>query len=160
MNNIGFEIQKANEELVFERIGFVPGYGTTTQSHTYSFIDSDVKSGKYSYRLKQIDYDGSFTYSELIELEVNQPITFFLDQNFPNPFNPLTTISFGIADKSNVVLTVFDVIGTEITTLVNEEKEAGKYKVSFDAKTLPSGIYFYTLKTNQFIQTRKMILLR
>ena len=168
INNSGFEIQKKkteerSQELEWEKIGFVPGFGTTTELKSYSFLDDDVISGTYLYKLKQIDFDGSFEYSNEIEVEVDfTPKEFALYQNYPNPFNPTTTIEYQIPEQSFVTLKVFDVLGNEITTLINEEKPAGKYNVELriDNIELSSGIYFYQLKAGRFIQTKKMILLK
>jgi len=173
-NNSGFEIERKallfEESLgeAWESIAFVNGNGTTTESKTYSCIDKNLSAGKYKYRLKQIDYDGTFTYSNVIEVEINYPFKFALEQNYPNPFNPTTKIKYSIptvtlrqAQSDNwVILKVYDVLGTEITTLVNEEKPAGNYEVEFSGNDLTSGIYFYQLKAGSFIQTKKMILLR
>ncbi len=175
-NNSGFEILKykgqsgknkvKNED--WNVIGFIKGNGTTTEKQFYSFVDNNVEPGKYSYRLKQIDYDGSFEYSKEIEVEIGMPDKFELYQNYPNPFNPTTKIRYSIpsvethsgASQQNVLLKVYDVLGNEIATLVNEEKQPGKYEVEFDGLRLASGIYFYRLTAGSFIQTKKMILLR
>jgi hypothetical protein len=147
-------------------VGFVGGSRTTTESKYYSFIDNDIKTGFYNYRLKQIDYDGTYEYSDIVEVEVPAPNEFALLQNYPNPFNPSTKIKFTVpvtlsgVEGSLVTLKVYDVLGNEIATLVNEEKPAGGYSIDFNASNFPSGIYFYQLKAGNFIQTRKMILLR
>jgi len=167
-NNSGFEIQKKklgvrSQELEWEIISFVPGFGTTTEPKSYSFIDEDITKGIYKYRLKQIDFDGSFEYSNEVEVEVDfTPKEFALYQNYPNPFNPTTTIEYQIPAQSLVTLKVFDVLGNEITTLINEEKPAGKYNVELriDNLELSSGIYFYQLKAGRFIQTKKMVLMK
>jgi hypothetical protein len=158
-NNQGFEMQRSNNGE-FEKIGFVPGHGTTTELQSYTFIDENVLAGKYTYRLKQIDYDGTTEYSNVVEVEVAQPIEYNLSQNYPNPFNPSTTIIFTISDLRFTTLKVYDVLGNEIATLVNEEKPAGIYEVVFNAFEYPSGIYFYRLQAGKLIQTKKMILLK
>lgn len=167
LNNSGFEIQKKKslEKNDWEEIGFIEGNGTTIKTKYYSFIDEDVSNGKYQYRLKQIDYDGSFEYSEIIEVEVRLPFDFSLAQNYPNPFNPSTKIKFTIpyvetGHAPSVLLKVYDVLGNEVVTLVNEDKPAGEYEVEFDATALTSGIYFYRLKAGSFIETKKMILIK
>ncbi|MEJ2104004.1 MAG: hypothetical protein P8X47_05440, partial [Ignavibacteriaceae bacterium] len=131
-NNLGFEIERSSSMTTpghgWEKIGFVPGFGTTTEPKSYSFIDEDVTTGTYKYRLKQIDFDGGFEYSNEIEVAVDfAPTEFVLYQNYPNPFNPKTTIKFeipGQARNDNVLLKlkVYDVLGNEVATLVNEEK--------------------------------------
>jgi len=163
-NNQGFEIQRRNEDSEYQKIGYVPGHGTTTEAQTYSFIDSKVVRGNYFYRLKQIDFDGSFEYSDEIEVEVSGPLTFALEQNYPNPFNPSTSIQYAISSKQFVTLKVYDVLGNEVATLVNEEKAAGSYEVEFQSavggRQLASGIYFYKLQASDFTQIKKMILLK
>jgi agmatine deiminase len=164
-NNKGFEIEKLKDykikrSPVWENMGFVEGNGTTTQLHEYSFVDKNVPSGKYQYRLKQIDFNGSFKYSNVVEVNVISPLQFSLEQNYPNPFNPTTTISWRTPVSSWQTLKVYDVLGREVATLVNEFKPVGKYKVEFNANGLPSGIYFYKLETNLHTASRKMILMK
>jgi len=144
----------------WEKVGFVPGFGTTTEIQYYSFIDESLQSGKYSYRLKQIDFDGGFEYSPEVEIEITLLLEFFLEQNFPNPFNPSTKIKYSIPQSSQVQIKVFDILGNEIETLVNEEKAIGTYELTWNAVNFPSGIYFYQLKAGSLIETKKMILLK
>ncbi len=128
---------------------------------SYSFIDENVSVGNYSYRLKQIDFSGQFEYSDIVEIEVGtSPNQYSLEQNYPNPFNPTTTISYSIKEKGLVTLRIFDVLGNEVKTLVNEEQEAGVYRLEFNASFFASGIYFYTLNAGEFVSTKKMILLK
>jgi hypothetical protein len=136
---------------------------------SYSFIDENLNPGRYKYRLKQIDFDGSFTFSNEIVVEVDFTLKeFVLYQNYPNPFNPSTKIKFTIPSviasetkqSQLVTLKVYDVLGNETATLVNEEKSAGEYEVEFDAKSLTSGIYFYKLQARDYKQTRKMIFIK
>ena len=159
-NNLGFDIERKVGNGEFGNIGFVSGNGTSTESHSYIFKDKNVKAGKYSYRLKQIDYDGDFEYSNEVSLGVVAPFKFALDQNFPNPFNPGTSIQYAVSSRQYVTLKVYDILGNEVATLVNKEKPPGKYEIEFDASSLPSGIYFYQLKAGSFVETRKMILLK
>jgi hypothetical protein len=112
------------------------------------------------YRLKQIDFDGTYLYSKVIEVDANLPAKFQLEQNYPNPFNPVTLIKYQLPIKSSVSLKIFDILGKEIETLVNEVKDAGYYQVSFDASNLSSGIYLYTLQTENYFTSKKMILLK
>jgi photosystem II stability/assembly factor-like uncharacterized protein len=157
-NNQGFEILRfAQNDSEWQMIGFVPGFGTTTEPKSYSYTDSEVLTGEYTYRLKHIDFDGSYEYSQEVEVEVATPFTFSLEQNYPNPFNPNTTIKYSIPELSNVKLLLFNLLGEEVTTLVNEEKNAGNYSVEFNASSIPSGIYFYQLKVGNYIDTKKMI---
>jgi hypothetical protein len=175
-NNSGFEINRKklearSKESEWENIGFVPGFGTITEPKTYTFRDDNITNGIYKYRLKQIDFDGSFEYSNEIEVEVDfTPKEFVLYQNYPNPFNPTTTIKFEIPSVETTrrvvftTLKVYDVLGNEVATLVNEEKQPGVYEVEFGNVgtsrdlSLPSGVYFYELKVGNFRDTNKMIL--
>jgi photosystem II stability/assembly factor-like uncharacterized protein len=165
INNQGFEIERQSIGGEFEKIGYVAGSGTTTEPNEYSFTDNNVSSGTYTYRLKQIDFDGSFEYSKEIEVEISVLFGFSLQQNYPNPFNPNTIIKYQIPELSFATIKVFDVLGKEVVTLVNEEKPAGSYEVEFNSRglihqTLPSGIYFYQLKAGSFIESKKMILIK
>jgi photosystem II stability/assembly factor-like uncharacterized protein len=168
-NNLGFEVQRqvgslqsavGNED--WETIGFVEGNGTTTEISNYSFINNLNLTHNHTlyYRLKQIDFDGSFEYSNIIEVEIGLPTQFVLEQNYPNPFNPVTTISWQSPVASHQVLKVFDVLGNEVATLVDEFRDAGRYEVTFDASTLNSGVYLYRLTTNNFSSTKKMTLIQ
>jgi uncharacterized delta-60 repeat protein len=175
-NNRGFEINRSRSSASkeWETIGFVNGRGTTTEPSFYSFTDK-IADGNYSYRLKQIDYNG--TQKVVGELTVNPPVPeqYSLEQNFPNPFNPTTRIKYSIPNSELVSIKVYDILGNEIETLIDEEKPAGTYEVSWNEAKLPSGVYFYKLKAapvggqagdattssgQSIIQTKKMILLR
>ena len=160
INNNGFEVQRKAAESEFAIIGFVKGKGTTTNHKEYSYTDKDLADGKYFYRLKQIDFDGTFEYSNEIEVDVRLLDKFNLEQNYPNPFNPTTKINWQSPVSSRQVLKVFDVLGNEIKTLVNEEKEAGYHSVDFNASEPPSGVYFYKLSAGSYVETKKMVLLR
>lgn len=161
INNYGFEVQFAanNDENDFRTIGFINGKGNSTQSNYYQFVHENV-SGKFYYRLKQVDFNGQFEYSNIIEVET-VPAEFYLSQNYPNPFNPVTNISFVIGSFSGgsfVTLKVFDVLGNEVAELVNEELQPGTYEIIFDGSKLASGIYFYNLTAGNFKSTKKLIL--
>jgi len=172
-NNSGFQVERSQRskikgQIEWKRIGYVPGSGTTTEPTMYSFVDKEINSGQYQYRLRQIDFDGSCMFSNIIEVKVNSPNKFTLEQNYPNPFNPSTKIKFAIQDviasgakqSQLVTLKVYDVLGNEVATLVNEEKFAGSYEIEFNASDLNSGIYFYSLSSGNYFNTKKMILLR
>ncbi len=159
INNLGFEIQRSLDNNQFNTIGFVEGNGSTTERNEYRFVDEGFK-GKVYYRLKQIDFNGTFSFSDVIEINGVTVTTIELEQNYPNPFNPSTKIKYQIADAGFVNLQVYDVLGNEVSTLINKEMQAGSYEVEFDASNLPSGIYYYTLNTGSFKQTKKMILLK
>ena len=161
INNKGFEIQREySNSNTWKDIDFLGGNGTTTQKNSYTYIDPILPPGKYLYRLKQIDFNGSFEYSNIVEIEVIAPDKYELNQNFPNPFNPSTRISFQIPGQYFVSLKIYNMLGEEVATLVNEKKSAGKYNVHFNASALPSGVYFYQLSAGNFTQTKKMILLK
>lgn len=160
LNNVGFEVERKSINSDWRKIGFVKGAGTTTQIQNYSFTDKELNSGKYSYRLKQIDFDGKFEYSKTVEVDVNVAYNFELAQNYPNPFNPSTSISFSIPQSGNVKLSVYNLLGQEVKTLINRNMEAGSHSVDFQAKDLFSGIYIYRLEHNGMTLTRKMTLVK
>jgi hypothetical protein len=160
LNNSGFEVQKSSDNSNWNKVGFVTGHGTTSEIHTYSFFDADPVTGISYYRLKQIDFDGTSEYSNIVEVVYGAVAEFALEQNYPNPFNPTTKINYSIKEKGNVELKIFDLLGSEIATLVNEEKTPGNYEVFFDASNLSSGVYLYTIKSSSFVQTRKMMLMK
>ncbi len=164
-NNSGFEIQrKVNGS--WSKIGFVPGYGTTSENKTYSYIDKDLVQGKYTYRLKQIDFDGTFEYSDVVEAEISMPEIYSLEQNYPNPFNPSTIIKYSLADESSVKLLIYNSIGEKVDELINKTQSAGSYEINYDAGNLSSGVYFYSLEANavsgktNFKTMKKMILVK
>jgi len=170
-NNSGFQIERntplnplsrgeAEGRGVWENISFVSGNGTTTETQTYSFKDENLSTGKYQYRLKQIDFDGTFEYSNIVEGEILPPIKFSLEQNFPNPFNPTTTIKWQTPKEAFQTLKVFDVLGNEVAILVNEVKPAGLHQVEFNASALASGLYFYHLKYEGITLTKKMLTIK
>jgi hypothetical protein len=162
LNNSGFDIERKTENGEWNKITFIQGNGTTTETKHYFFNDNieNLKDSKLFYRLKQIDYDGSFQYSNVIEVDIELPTSFQLEQNYPNPFNPITQIKYELPVKSAVTIKIFDILGNEIQTLVDEEKDAGYFQVSFDASRLSSGIYFYTLQAGNSFFTKKMILIK
>lgn len=161
-NNQGFQVERSNGGA-YEIVGYVAGHGTTTEIQNYSYTDQNVKAGTYMYRLKQVDYDGSYEYSEVVSVDVVGPKEFILNQNYPNPFNPATKISFSLAVESKVALKIFDVLGQEVLTLVNNNFTAGSHEVEFDASNLNSGVYFYRIEADgvdgqKFSSVKKMIL--
>ncbi|MDP2362901.1 MAG: T9SS type A sorting domain-containing protein [Ignavibacteria bacterium] len=175
LNNSGFEIERSchtersRSMTGWEKIEFVYGNGTTSESHSYSFTDNLTLTHNLSlrYRLKQIDFDGSFTYSNEVEVDFSLSTSFTLEQNYPNPFNPSTTIRYTISNvistegrNLNVTLKVYDVLGSEVAMLVNEKQPAGNYEVIFDAKNQSSGIYYCKLQAGSFNQSIKMILMK
>ncbi len=159
VKNYGFDIERASENI-WKKIGFVQGSGNSNSPKEYSFIDNSVSSGKYLYRLKQIDNDGSYKYSKEIEITFNKPLTFQLHQNYPNPFNPSTTIKYDVPSSEKLTIKVYNFIGQEVATLFEGVREVGSYDVKFDGKNLASGIYFVSLKSNSFAKNIKMILMK
>lgn len=160
INNSGFEVERKAANAEWINVGFVQGNGTTTLAQQYSFVDQNVTTGSYSYRLKQIDFDGTFTYSPVAEVEVSAPVNFELAQNYPNPFNPGTTIQFSLPKSSNVLLKVYNLLGQEVATLLDGFKEAGIHYINFDAANLNSGLYIYKIEAEGFTSTKKMTLIK
>jgi hypothetical protein len=170
LNNSGFEIERSykSDENVYEdwvELGFVQGNGTTAEARDYSFTDRGLNTGKYKYRLKQVDYNGNFEYFNLSgEVSVGIPDKYDLSQNYPNPFNPATKINFDLPFDSRVTMKIFDITGRELKTLANEIFEAGYYTITFNAVNIASGVYFYRIiaegGNQQYVMTKKMILLR
>lgn len=163
-NNYGFEIEKYDSNE-WGKIGFVKGNGTSTSHHIYTFTEN-LRNSKLSsnycirYRLKQIDFDGTYEYSDAIEVSMNHELIFKLNQNYPNPFNPKTTILFSLPQSSFVTLKIYDILGREVTILLKENKQPGVYSITFDASNLPSGLYFYKLQAGSFVNVKKMNILR
>jgi hypothetical protein len=160
VNNHMFEIERRSESTDFRTIGYVEGAGTTTEPQSYSYKDVNVEVGTYVYRLKQIDFNGTYSYSDAVEVDVTAPLSFNLEQNYPNPFNPSTKIKYSVPESGNVKLSVYNLVGEEVAVLVNGNVEAGQFEVSFDASSLPSGVYLYKLQSANTVQTKKMMLLK
>lgn len=160
LNNNGFEIERSVDNSIFHTIGFVNGYGTTTEAKNYSFVDENISTGTYYYRLKQIDFDGSVTYSQVISSDVTVATEFNLSQNYPNPFNPSTRIKYSIVESGLVKLSVYNLLGEVVSILVNQNQEAGFYNVQFDASNIQSGVYFYKLESGNQVETKKMMLIK
>ncbi len=167
VNSFGFEIERKSEkDSEWKNIGYIGGKGNSNGKQSYEFTDYPEHYGILSYRLKQIDNDGAFSYSDILDVEFYAANKFELLQNYPNPFNPTTTIKYTIPQINNVEtlhatsLQIYNILGEEIATLVNERQAPGNYTVQFDASDLPSGTYFYTLRVGNFVATRKMILLK
>lgn len=164
-NNLGFSLEKSFNNSQFVEIKFIEGKGTTTNQNLYSFLDRELKVGTVYYRLKQIDFDGTYAYSNVISIEIALPSKFSLEQNHPNPFNPITKITFELPANSDVKLIVYNTIGQLVAELINDELNAGRHEFDFDAQNLSSGIYYYTLSAagkdgKVFHSTRKMILIK
>jgi hypothetical protein len=161
VNNYGFEVLRSTQDDKWDVLGFVEGHGNSNSPKEYNFIDSEVNpAGTYSYRLKQIDNDGSYEFSKTIEVSFDSPISLELSQNYPNPFNPSTTINFSLPQSGNVTLKIFNPLGEEVITLTDGYIDAGVYTFNFNGEGLPSGMYIYQLSTPEKTQTMKMILMK
>jgi len=160
VENYGFDIESSIDYKEWKKLGFIEGHGNSHSPKFYSFADKNPIGGsKFKYRLKQIDTDGKFEYSDVVEIEII-PNDFVLYQNYPNPFNPNTKIRYQLPKESEVILKLYDILGAEIITLLNEEKEPGVYEVNFNVQHLPSGTYIYRIVAGSFIETKKMVFLR
>jgi hypothetical protein len=169
VNNYGFEVERkvlnSTEEdnglnSTWEKVAFVEGAGNSNATKVYTFVDKNPVGGtKFAYRLKQLDIDGTFEYSDEIEVKV-LPSKYELYQNYPNPFNPTTKIKFSLPENAKVKISVYDILGRELTTLVNKNIEAGYHSINFDATQFTSGVYLYTIETNKFTLAKKMLLLK
>jgi hypothetical protein len=166
-NNFGFDVERRFVDADWRKIDFVPGHGTTVEPARYEYVDRNLQSGVYEYRLKQIDTDGAFEFSSVVTAVVGLPTTFVLAQNFPNPFNPTTEIQYELAydinnpNGSRTILKIYNILGREVRTLVNDEQPPGFYRVPWDGtddfgQRLTSGIYIYRLQSGSFTATRKM----
>jgi hypothetical protein len=166
VNNHGFEVDRATSTQFnsgnWTKIGFINGFGTSNSTKDYTFTDNNLNQGLYYYRLKQIDNDGNYSYSNTVSLNINSQLAFALEQNYPNPFNPSTVISFQIPMNSYVSLEVYDILGKKVATLVDEEKTAGKYSVELLANkfNLASGLYVYALSAGNYTAAKKFILMK
>lgn len=166
VNNFGFEVERKDifpdeNRNDWKIIGFVPGHGNSNSKKSYHFNDINIElSGYYGYRLKQIDVDGKFKFSKMIEIELAAPDEFQLFQNYPNPFNPITSIGFTVPHNSHIELNVLNILGEKIKELVKGELMAGTYKVEFNGKNFSNGIYYYELKCDNFRKTMKMMLIK
>lgn len=167
-NNYGFEIQRRaiGQELsghdFWQAVGFVQGSGTSTSPKEYVFYDGSLSAGRYAYRIKQIDSDGSFKIYHSVEVEVGTVAReLVLLQNYPNPFNPSTQIGFSVERDGLAVLRIYDVAGREVGVLFNDFARAGRlYQVSFDARNLSTGVYFSVLESYNQRVVRKMAVVK
>jgi hypothetical protein len=161
LRNNGFGIERSVNKSDWTNISFVNGNGTSNSVKNYSYADNSItKAGKYYYRLKQVDNDGAYKYSNTTEVNYAAPSVYTLNQNYPNPFNPSTMIAYSIPNASNVKLLVYNAIGQVLRVLEDGFKSAGNYSISFNASELPSGLYFYKIEAGQFSQIKKMMLVK
>jgi hypothetical protein len=166
LNNRGFEIQRSIDGSAFATVAFVEGFGTTTEQRQYTYTDRNVTAGvNHAYRLKQIDFNGAYEFSQVVNVGSAVPVEFALEQNYPNPFNPTTNIIYSVPVKSNVTLDVYNLIGQKVVTLFEGEVEAGKHASQFNASSMSSGMYLFKLTAvgengAQFSSSKKMTLLK
>ncbi len=165
LNNKGFAVERKYGNEGYNEITFIKGDGTTLEQKSYSYRDKALKEGKYAYRLKQIDLDGSVNYSNEVNVSIEMPSEFGLSQNYPNPFNPATTINFSLPLKSDVKLIVYDILGKEVKTLINGNREAGSYEIKWNGlnnngQSVSTGIYIYRITAGTFTSEKKMILMK
>ncbi len=163
-NNKGFEVERSSDDVSFTSIGFTDGNGTSAEAHSYSFVDHHATSGTYYYRLKQVDFDGTYAYSNTVEVDF-VPTEFSLGQNYPNPFNPTTKIKFALPVAAKVSVKVYNVVGQQVAELVNGQFEIGLHETEFDASKFSSGVYFYSIEAagvdgQSFGTTKKMMLMK
>ena len=161
VDNYGFEVERRIDDKDWNQIAFVSGNGNSNSPKEYSFSDKDLVAGgsRFQYRLKQIDNDGSFEYSDVVEVEI-VPDQYELSQNYPNPFNPSTTIQFSLPKQSQLKINLYNMLGEQVATIAEGMYESGNHKVTFNTSNLPSGTYVYRLESSEFIQVKKMILLK
>lgn len=161
LNNSGFSVERrVAGDLMYQSVGFVQGRGTTTEMSSYAFTDMNLRDGSYIYRLKQVDFDGSFEYSSEVYVDITAPSVYALEQNYPNPFNPSTLIKYSLSQEGMVNLVVYNLLGEKVAILVNEVQKAGRHEIIFDASQLASGIYFYRIEASSFSSVRKMLLMK
>jgi hypothetical protein len=160
LNNFGFEVERRNDYSNYQTIGFVDGNGTSTNRVTYNFEDNNLTNNRYYYRLKQLDFDGSFEYSNEVQVDISDLNDFQLYQNYPNPFNPSTKIKYLIPQNSFVKITLHDILGSEIKTLVSETVQPGTYEIILDGSDLSSGLYFVRLSSENIQRTLKISLIK
>jgi hypothetical protein len=158
-------LNEAADNSSFAEVKFIPGHGTTQETSVYNFTDKNLNAGNYSYRLKQIDFDGSFEYSNVVEVDVALPAAYTLEQNHPNPFNPTTNINFSIPVDAEISLKVYTSLGEEIADILSGNFQSGSHQIVFDAGKLSSGIYHYKISAkgidgSSFSSIKKMMILK
>ncbi|MCZ6803138.1 MAG: T9SS type A sorting domain-containing protein, partial [Proteobacteria bacterium] len=156
-----FDLERSRDGLHFNKVVTIVFKGETG----YTWVDENLPIGVYDYRLKLIDVDGTFRVSDTIEVNLTPPIEFGLSQNFPNPFNAGTTIRYSLPRNSHVTLKIYDLLGREVRALVDEPQEAGFHTVRWDSRDnsgtpSASGIFYYTMRAGEFVQSKKLILLK
>jgi uncharacterized protein (TIGR02145 family) len=161
INTSSFEIEKkkVNNDY-WLKIASLKASGNSTFPKQYSYTDKNANTGKYNYRLKMVDLDGSYKYSNIINVEIASPSKFELSNAYPNPWNPSTTIRYQLPFNILVTIKIFDALGKEVATLVNEVNPAGSYEVTFNGQGLVSGVYYYQMRAGNFRETKKIILIK
>jgi hypothetical protein len=160
VNNYGFNIERRIQNEEWKKIGFVPGSGNSNSPKSYTFLDLPLGGIYFKYRLKQIDFDGTYEYSNEVDVTLNRINNFTLEQNYPNPFNPTTTIRFSLPIESFVTFKVFNLLGEQVSEVIRQSLKKGFHEIKFDGSNLASGVYFYHLNAGDFNATRKFIVAR
>ena len=171
VNNYGFYVERrqGTQGSYSTVSNLIPGAGTSLEQHDYSWSDSAISAGTYSYRLRQVDLNGDVAYSAAISVivnstlgvnDVNEPLEFKLKQNYPNPFNPSTLLKYSIKEQTFTTLKIYNIFGEVVATLVNEVKQPGRYNVQWKAGNSASGMYVYRLTAGRFTDVKKMLLLK
>ncbi|NOS84662.1 MAG: T9SS type A sorting domain-containing protein [Ignavibacteria bacterium] len=161
INNSGFELERRLEEGNWLKLAFITGMGTTNQPVEYSYEDKKLQPGKYFYRLKQIDYNGNYEYFDLaLPVIISKPKKFALGQSYPNPSNPKSNIDFQLPERTKVNISVYNLLGQLVSTLVNDELDAGIYTAEFNGNNLSSGTYIYRITAGSFTEVKKLILVK
>ncbi|MCW9065294.1 MAG: T9SS type A sorting domain-containing protein, partial [Ignavibacteriaceae bacterium] len=157
----GFSVERKTGEESWTELGFIQGHGTTSETQVYTFIDKDLVSGIYNYRIKQIDFNGSYKFYDLKEeVDISAPNSYDLSQNYPNPFNPATKIKYSVPVEGLVNIAVFNILGEKVADLVNSVQKAGNYELTFNATNLASGMYIYRMESGNYVSIKKMMILK
>jgi hypothetical protein len=158
-NNAGFSVEHTVNAGIFREIGFVPGVGNSNDRADYSFRVNDIKPGRHSFKLKQVDFDGSFHFSPIVEIDVETPGRFILENAYPNPFNPQATIRFSIRERVPVTMTLYDVTGRAVQLLYSGTPAPNEmHSVEIDGEALPSGVYIVRLVGDTFVANQTVTL--
>ena len=166
-DNSGFEVERKDKNGDWKKIGFVEGFGSSNSPKYYTYEDKKLSSGKHNYRLKQLDNDGTTSYSDEVEVTIDVPTEFALSQNYPNPFNPSTKVDYQLAMDAKVTIELYSITGEKVATLLSQELEAGYYSMMIDSYThgMASGIYIYRMIATDalgksFVSTKKLSLIK
>lgn len=161
INNSGFDIERKTDAGEWSKLSFIRGSGTTSQPVEYSYIDKKLKPGKYFYRLKQIDFNGNYEYFDLaLPVIISKPTDYALGQSYPNPSNPKSSIDFQLPERTKVNISVYNLLGQLVSTLIDEELEAGIHTAEFNGSSLASGTYIYRFHAGSYTEVKKLILVK